>query len=170
MTDIKLTGIAFRPKPGMPMQIRQSANISKEYGLEGDSRGNLSIRKSNNRQVTVLSQESWSDAISELEGGSHKATPDLFEKTLHWSARRANLLITGKTFSPEDVGKQFRIGNLLLEITGETDPCSKMDAIQPGLKQALYPEWRGGVCTKVISGGQVNVGDCVTIENNHEQS
>ena len=56
------------------------------------------------------------------------------------------------------------IGDLVLEITGETDPCSRMDEARQGLRLALTPEWRGGVCCRVVTGGDIAVGDAVRLE------
>jgi MOSC domain-containing protein YiiM len=39
-----------------------------------------------------------------------------------------------------------------------------MEALVPGLKAALMPDWRGGICTKVIAGGHIAVGDVIRIE------
>jgi MOSC domain-containing protein YiiM len=61
------------------------------------------------------------------------------------------------------VGKQIKIGALILLVTGETDPCSKMDAQVMGLMQALTPDWRGGICCKVIADGRITIGDKVHI-------
>ena len=77
--------------------------------------------------------------------------------------RRANLLIDGVEFDASFVGKRVRIGEAELEITEETDPCSRMDAQHAGLTAALEPEWRGGVCCKVLKGGDIQIGDRVEI-------
>jgi MOSC domain-containing protein YiiM len=45
---------------------------------------------------------------------------------LPWTTRQANLLVDKLTFSPVDVGRTLRIGDIELEITQETDPCSRM--------------------------------------------
>ena len=55
------------------------------------------------------------------------------------------------------------IGDVMLEVTQETQPCSRMEKAQPGLRAALAPEWRGGVCCTVVSGGYVRVSDAVTL-------
>jgi MOSC domain-containing protein YiiM len=51
-----------------------------------------------------------------------------------------------------------------LRITGEVDPCSRMDEQYPGLTKALQPEWRGGISCTVLQGGPVALGDTVTLQ------
>jgi MOSC domain-containing protein YiiM len=50
------------------------------------------------------------------------------------------------------------LGDAVLEVTGETDPCERMEEAQAGLFQALAPEWRGGVTCRVIANGTIHVG------------
>ena len=40
----------------------------------------------------------------------------------------------------------------------------RMDALVPGLFEALLPDWRGGACTRVLAGGTIAVGDTIRIE------
>lgn len=144
---ITLTAIAIKHASRSPMQELSSSSISTESGLEGDFRG-----KPGNRQITLLSHESWQQACGELRA------------ELSWLTRRANLLLTGISFSPEDVGKVLVIGDVRLEITRETNPCKRMNEIQQGLEKTLTPDWRGGVCCRVLKGGQVSAGDVASIE------
>jgi MOSC domain-containing protein YiiM len=51
------------------------------------------------------------------------------------------------------------IGDLILEVTGETKPCFRMEEASPGLRNALNSGWRGGVTCRVLQGGQIRVGD-----------
>lgn len=144
---ITLTGIAIKQASRSPMQAMDSAAITLEKGVQGDFRG-----MPGNRQITLLSHESW------------KQTCDELRVELSWLTRRANLLLDGISFSTSDVGKILAIGDVWLEITRETDPCKRMDEAHQGLKNALTPSWRGGVCCRVLKGGQVSAGDMVTIE------
>jgi MOSC domain-containing protein YiiM len=48
-------------------------------------------------------------------------------------------------------------------ITRETDPCERMDALAPGLRAALTPDWRGGACSRVVVGGTIRVGDTIIV-------
>jgi len=40
-----------------------------------------------------------------------------------------------------------------------------MDEASPGLREALEPDWRGGVCCRVLKGGLIAVGDEVTLQS-----
>jgi len=144
---LKIIDVAFRPKVKAPMQTKHQTIITRVAGVDGDARG-----KPGKRQVTLLSLEQWQLACSELN------------VSLPWTTRRANLLVEGVVFDASFVGKQIKIGQLILLVTGETDPCPKMDAQFQGLTQALTPDWRGGVCCKVIADGRITVGDEVLIK------
>ncbi len=143
---IKLASIARRVDAQSPMEEIFSGEITLNDGLQGDSKG-----KVGQRQITVLSKESWLKACHELG------------EDLPWTARRANLLIKGFEFLPTDVGRTLHIGDVILEITRETDPCWKMDKAYQGLKDALLSSWRGGVCCKVIQAGTITSGDAVEL-------
>jgi MOSC domain-containing protein YiiM len=53
----------------------------------------------------------------------------------------------------------LHIGEVELQITMETRPCHLMDRAHEGLRAALRPEWRGGVCCVVRRGGAIKLGD-----------
>ena len=140
-TPIELRGIAIRSRSGAPMATMRSAPVTCPAGVQGDARG-----RPGKRQVTVLSLESWEAACAELG------------TLLPWTQRRANLLVSGMVFGPESVGQLLHFGSLTLEITRETDPCRRMDVACQGLQAALRPDWRGGVCCRVLSDGSLEVG------------
>lgn len=141
----KLIGIARTAEKLGPMEETGRAAISVEAGIEGDARG-----RKLNRQVTVLFRDGWEDACRMLD------------MTLPWTTRRANLFVEGVT-RPQDAGGRITIGDVVLEVTRETDPCQLMERAQAGLRDALTPAWRGGVCCRVVQGGEVAVGDAVNI-------
>jgi MOSC domain-containing protein YiiM len=124
---------------GEPM-IVERATAEAGVGLTGDrSRGKK-------RQVTVVNADDWADATR--EAGSDAAPM--------W--RRANVVIRGLRFSSESVGRRLRIGEVVLQIMGETTPCDHMDMVHPGLREALVPGWRGGVHCIIEQGGEIAVG------------
>lgn len=143
---MKLRGISIRKQTKAPMEELETGWITTDQGVEGDYRG-----KPGSRQVTVLSLDAWRDACAVLG------------MDLPWTTRRANLLVEGVRFGRASVGDVLQIGDVELEIVAETEPCRRMDAAQPGLKTALRPDWRGGVCCRVRKSGRVAVGDAVEI-------
>jgi MOSC domain-containing protein YiiM len=141
----KVLGIARRASKHAPMETLDAVEITTASGVAGDTRG-----KPGRRQVTVLTVEGWRAACAELG------------VNLPWTYRRANLLVEG--IAPADrAGQRIVIGDLVLEITGELDPCGRMDAQHAGLTAALVPDWRGGVTCRVLAGGAVSVGDGVAL-------
>ena len=141
----KLLAIATKKAKRAPMILMESTKVTIAHGIEGDHRG-----KPGDRQITVLSKDSWDAVCQELNA------------PLPWTARRANLLVGGLMFRNMK-GHFLQIGELILEITGETKPCSRMDEYFQGLQEVLKPEWRGGVTCKVVKSGKVRVNDVVTL-------
>ncbi len=142
-----LLAIAIKNMKRAPVTLKDSIHVTIERGVEGDHRG-----KPGDRQVTVISEDSWNAVCLDLG------------KQIPWIARRANMLISGITFE-ESTGKFIRIGDLHLEITGETKPCDRMDEFYQGLQNALRADWRGGVTCKVIKSGYIKLGDNVTLSD-----
>ena len=142
MSQVK--AIAIKNRSRVPMQLIDSAKISLASGILGDFRG-----AQLNRQVTILSESSWRQACDSLN------------VELPWTLRRANLLVDDIEFDASFIGRIVTIGPAQLEITLETVPCSNMDFQHPGLTAALAPDWRGGICCKVIRAGEIEIGDSV---------
>ena len=140
----RLLAIARRARPKAPMEELGEVELSPEFGVKGDFRG-----RPGRRQLVILSAEDWADAQAELGG---EPSP--------WTVRRANLLVAGMTLSRGPAAR-LRIGEILVELTGECDPCEVMDRQRPGLRAALEPDWRGGRTARVIEGGRLRVGDAV---------
>lgn len=140
----KLLGIAIREQSRAPMSELTTALVTTESGCQNDFRG-----KPGQRQVTILSREAWDAACAEIG------------ESLDWTTRRANLLVEGFDLKHSQ-GATVTIGELVLLVTGETDPCGRMVEAHPKLKDALTPVWRGGALCRVISDGQISVGDSVT--------
>lgn len=148
----RLVGIAQRARPRAPMETLASASVSVDHGVASDCRGVVRPGGRGKRQVTVLSREAWAAACAEIGSGAD------------WTVRRANLLVEGVAL-PQEAGQVVRIGTVRLLITGECDPCSRMDAQVPGLRIALTPAWRGGLTCRVLSGGSISLGDPVELVN-----
>ena len=142
-----LRGIAHRPTDSDPMREVPEAAVFPGRGISAEN------RKSGKREITLLSTESWTDVCRELG------------VSLPWSIRRANVLIEGIDLG-ETIGKQLRIGEVRLQVHGETRPCGLMDQQHQGLRDALIPHCRGGVFAEVLVGGAIRVGDRVEVTVN----
>lgn len=147
----RLMGIARRAARRTPMEEVSAGTIDLATGLAGDFKG----AKYPRRQITILSREAWSEALATLTdlGGP---------VPLPWTTRRANLLVEGVDL-PRAKGGLVRVGAVVLEVTGQTYPCARMEEAHPGLLKALAPAWRGGVTCRVRDAGEIAVGDSVEI-------
>jgi MOSC domain-containing protein YiiM len=141
----KVEDIARRKKIRAPMETLNTVTVDEKTGLAGDIRGGAL-----KRQVTILSAEAWNSVCEELK------------TELPWTTRRANILVSGIKL-PQESGYQIQIGEILLEVTRQTNPCERMDEQYLGLTNALMPDWRGGVCCSVVRGGNIMNGDKVTL-------
>ena len=142
----KVVAISIRPQRLMPVQILDSVEAIENKGLEGDR------SKGGNRQVTLIQKEHM-EAVASFLGN------DDFEFTL--TCR--NILIEGINLLSLK-GKQFQIGEAILEYTGECHPCSRMEeALGMGGYNAM--RGHGGITAKVIVSGKLKSGDpifCIT--------
>ncbi len=145
-----LKGIARHAFSRGPIELVQTVRVTVGTGLDGDFRGALKPGR-NKRQVSLMEVGDWATAMR------------LIGHELPWWERRANLLIEDFDL-PQSVGVRVRVGAVLLEITKECDPCSRMETVAEGLRAALTPDWRGGALAQVIEGGQISVGDTIRIE------
>jgi len=141
----ELIGIAMRPGKRTPMRVVQRATIREADGLVGDYGGTDEAR-----QVTVMAKEDWEAACRDLGAN------------LHWTKRRANLLIKNLAL-PEKSGCYLQIGEVILKIAGRTEPCERLESTYKGLRKVLSIGGRGGVFCRVIKGGIVGMGDDVQV-------
>ena len=142
----QVVAIAFKTKKQGAMLEVHRALVTKESGVAQDIYG-----KPGRRQVTLMSRQQWQAACEQVK---HE---------LPWTVRRANIMVDGIEFNESMVGRQLNIGNLVLEITGETAPCRKMEQAYPGLEAALAVNWRGGVTCRVLAPGQITLHDELTV-------
>jgi len=133
--------IARRKAKRGPMLPLDNAVVSVTAGVDGDTRG-----KPGPRQVTVLSANAWVEAC------------DVAGTDQPWLARRANILVDGLDLR-FSTGKVLRLGDEIeLLVTGELEPCERMDQAAQGLRAALAEDWRGGVSCQVRRGGTLAIG------------
>ncbi len=135
--------LAQRPLKGAEMLTVDHLNMSREEGVIGDH------GSSKRRQVSILDVQAWNAACAAVG------------QDLPWTVRRANILIEDVDL-PGLVGQIVRIGTAEIEILGEVTPCHLMDSVKLGLKDALMPEWRGGVYGRITQPGTVRIDDQIS--------
>ena len=140
----QVIGLAVRTGVGAAMRELESVNVAADGGVEGD------VPAPTHRGITFLSSRQWQEVVEEL-GVDYP-----------WHTRRANVLVECDRLG-HLIDQTITVGDVVVQITGETDPCSVMEAIHPRLKQALTPELRGGVYGRVLQGGSISIGATITI-------
>ena len=148
----RLAGIARHERKFGPMETLDGIAVDRAGGVTGDCASAVASRKaSRKRQVSLIERESWEAALAELGG------------ELGWWHSRRNFLLDGLRV-PRAVGTRVQIGaSLVIEITDQCTPCYRMDALLPGLHDAMRPDWRGGFVARVEQDGAVRVGDEIRI-------
>ena len=146
----RLIGIARAPVVMAPLDPLDEVLVGEATGIAGDARGTKP-----GRQVTILFRDGWEDACRDVDA------------ELAWITRRANLYVEGVE-RPRAVGGTISVGETLLRVVQETKPCELMERSYRGLRAALTPDWRGGVCCNVLRGGTIRLGDGVIVSNEAE--
>ena len=144
-----LLWIGLRPARDVAMLTPASARLVAARGIEGDR---YDTKRDGARQVTLISREGLAAIASYL--GRDKIAPELLRRNFVTEGINLTAL---KNF-------RFRIGQTLLETTGECAPCSRMET---ALGQGGYNAVRGhgGITARVIEGGEVHIGDAITRED-----
>lgn len=147
-----MLGIARRDVARGPMEAIETGEVSVVTGVALDARGFRGPNSAGKRQVTILSREAWQAACAEAG------------RDLDWLESRRNLFVEDLPLA-RTTGGRIRIGDAVMEITGECDPCWKMDRALPGLQAAMRTDWRGGITCRVVEEGRIAVGDAVILES-----
>jgi MOSC domain-containing protein YiiM len=138
--------IGIRPERRIPVDVVQSVDVSEKKGLIGDHYSG----QSGNRHVTLIQAEHL-PVVAALTGRD-ELDPGIV---------RRNLVVSGiNLLALKD--QQIEIGAVVLQVTGQCHPCSKMEtALGPGGYNAM--RGHGGMTAKVIRGGTIRVGDTVVV-------
>ena len=142
----RVSWLGIRPERRGPVQVVETITLSEEKGIIGDHYSG----QSGNRHVTLIQAEHL-PVVAALTG----------RDTLDPALLRRNIVVSGlNLLALKD--QTIQIGEVVLEITGQCHPCSKMEiALGPGGYNAL--RGHGGLTAKVVKGGTVRVGDAVVV-------
>lgn len=140
----RLEWIGLRPERMGDLLSVSEATVVTGRGLEGDHK--VKGRVGSKRQVTLIQHEHLIAVAGLLQ--KPRVGPEEV---------RRNLVVSGINLLALK-GKQFRIGEALLEFSGPCEPCSRMEYnLGPGGFNAM--RGHGGITAKVIQGGTIRVGD-----------
>lgn len=153
----RIEAILLRPARDEPALSVETAIAMAGRGLQGDRTADKRVSASGGgkRQVSLLQAEhlpliaAWA-GLPQLDAG-------VLRRNLVVSG--LNLLGARSPFADQHV--QLHLGDeVVLELTGPCDPCSKMEAV---LGRGGYNAMRGhgGLTARVLQGGKLRLGDAV---------
>lgn len=124
-----------------------TSQCAKNFGIEGDYRsGKFQIG-----QITLVEAEIIETMSREL-GYEIPA-----------GASRRQIMVKGIMLN-ELIDQNLRLGSVLVRVEDKCNPCNNMEKkIGPGAKNAM--NGKGGIRCRVIEGGELHVGDKITVEN-----
>ena len=140
--------IGERPAPREPMCELSQVEAITGRGLKGDRTAEKS-RPGISRQVTLIQAEHLA-AVGAL----------LWRAAINPALTRRNIVVSGINLASLK-GHQFRIGDALLEWTGECQPCSMMEAVL-GIGGYNAMRGHGGITARVVESGVIGIGTAVT--------
>ncbi len=139
--------IGLRPARWQELVPVTEADLDVDAGLVGDH------GHSRMRQVTLIQAEHLPAIAAYL--GREDLDPALLRRNI--TVRGINL------HALKD--RTFRLGTAVLQATGECHPCSRMEAVLgPGGYNAV--RGHGGLTARVLTGGQVRIGDPLDVSAN----
>ncbi len=138
----KVEWVGIRPERRGQVQSVDEVDANEVTGLVGDHYKG----KSGERQVTLIQAEHLAAVASILQ--KDKIDPVL---------TRRNLVVSGVNLLAF-ADQQFRVGEVVLEMTGPCHPCTRMEE---NLGTGGYNAMRGhgGITARIIRGGTIKVGD-----------
>jgi MOSC domain-containing protein YiiM len=139
-------------EPGTPLQAVGTVELVASRGIQGDTRyfGRLSrdTGQPTRRQVSLIEREQIAEHAAAL--GLPAIAPGAVRSNIE--TRGINLISL--------LGREVEIGDAVLLLYTQRDPCAKMDVICQGLR-ALMKNNRQGVLAQVLRSGTVRVGDTI---------
>jgi MOSC domain-containing protein YiiM len=130
-----------RPQDRYTRVAAERVRLVEFQGIEGDAKGGTG-----KRQLNIMSAEQ----LAELRAEGFKTEPGEMGE---------QIVVAGVDPATVTVGSRWRIGGAVLEVTIPRTGCDRFERIQGKAKQSV--KGRLGVLARVVTGGEVAVGDAV---------
>jgi MOSC domain-containing protein YiiM len=141
----EVINMGIRPARRVPLQIVAEVEAIQGKGLAGDR-----YQSHGSRQVTLIQQENLVAVASYLK------IPEV-----DFLLTRRNILVRGINLLSLK-GRPFKIGQAVLEYSGECHPCSRMEeALGVGGYHAM--RGHGGITARIITTGVIRIGDPIAV-------
>lgn len=139
--------IGIRKERKASLSVLKEVSAIESIGLEGDHYNS----KNGKRQVTLIQHEHIEAVASFV--GMQQIDPGTL---------RRNIVVKGLNLLALK-GKTFKVGQALLEYTGECYPCSRMEeSLGTGGYNAM--RGHGGITAKIVKSGLIQIGDAIASE------
>ena len=138
----RVTWLGLRPQRRAPVEVVETVQLEAGRGVVGDRYSRLG----GNRQVTLIGGENLAAIGAFLGGGA-----------IEPRFVRRNIVVEGLNLLALKE-RRFRIGDTILETSGECHPCSRMEEIL-GIGGYNAMRGQGGITARVLHGGTIKVGD-----------
>jgi MOSC domain-containing protein YiiM len=134
-------------KKGTVKSPVEMARFIADFGIEGDAHAGKW-----HRQVSLLAQESIDSMKENAAPGAESLCSGIFAE---------NITTEGLVLYTLPVGTKLKIGSTVQEITQIGKECHEGCEIQKLVGQCVMP--RQGIFARVLSGGDVRVGDAIEV-------
>ncbi len=160
----RLEQILLRPARRVAVSKVQSVLAIAKVGLQGDrtSLNQSTHANGSSRQVTLIQTEHL--AVIAAMCGLAKVDAAILRRNLVISG--INLIAAKSLFKDQTL--LLKIGDVILEITGPCEPCSRMEELL-GVGGYNAMRGHGGVNARIVQGGVLSVGDDVICELSSQQ-
>lgn len=148
----KVEWIGIRAERRAPVESVPQIQVHTDHGLAGDHYS----KDGGRRQVSLVQAEHVA------------AVEKMLNRSIDLTWLRRNIVISGiNLLAFKD--RQFQLGEVILEMTGQCYPCSRLEEnLGPGGYNAM--RGHGGITARVVKGGLLRVGDEVRLVSDMVES
>ncbi|MBP9699930.1 MOSC domain-containing protein [Candidatus Woesebacteria bacterium] len=169
MNKGEILAINISQKMGEPMEVQENVALVKDKGIQGDryEKGNGAYSKAPRKNVPPeLNQDrDIIRDVSLIAEEAIKSANQEFGTDFNFTDTRRNILVQGIEDLTSLIGVVFTIGGVAMLGIEACDPCDRPSKLsgKPGFNQAFQN--RGGLRARVVSDGEIKVGDQILVEN-----